>query len=306
MGGHRRVRLGLGLETKLTIAGPGHRSGRGVGRDTAAPAVAHALAVDGTSCFALVLWGPESRLAAKLKRAGPRWSFLRGHGEVIQAAVQGSISLNFDSGGMLAFIAFQPVLIGIVTLPVVDNGLVFFCSVLERLATTRRGRTGGISDPSTRRKGLLPRPALFQCCWRRACLQPEATTDKRGWSASPGGGRDGYALSGAVVVADPDPSGATVVAGQFWTRSGAQGLCRHRWLARARRPGRRCTSSSRPRSKCPRQSSPATTARPGAIDLLWTIKMNLPEALSPQLTFWYWKPSQVDAQTVVTVGIPEV
>jgi len=34
-------------------------------------------------------------------------------------------------------------------------------------------------------------------------------------------------------------------------------------------------------------------------------RFNLPEALSPHVTFWYWKPSHVDAQTVITVGIPE-
>src|SRR5262249_42692509 len=107
--------LGLGLETKLTIVG------LGVG-------LAAALMVTPLRrqlrtrwpwvglVLALVLWAPN--LIWQQLNGWPTLEFLRGHGEVIQAAVQGSISLNFDSGGgLLAFVAFQPLLIGIVTLP---------------------------------------------------------------------------------------------------------------------------------------------------------------------------------------------
>jgi hypothetical protein len=34
--------------------------------------------------------------------------------------------------------------------------------------------------------------------------------------------------------------------------------------------------------------------------------LHLPPALSPHLTFWYWRPTHLDAQTVVSVGMPEV
>jgi hypothetical protein len=42
----------------------------------------------------------------------------------------------------------------------------------------------------------------------------------------------------------------------------------------------------------------------GAIDL-YGPALHLPAALCPQLTFWFWRPSHLDAQTVVSIGIPE-
>jgi len=41
----------------------------------------------------------------------------------------------------------------------------------------------------------------------------------------------------------------------------------------------------------------------GAIDIYGR---GLPQALSPHLTFWYWKPSHVSATTLVTVGFAPV
>ncbi|MGH7777287.1 MAG: hypothetical protein ACREPI_08935 [Candidatus Dormibacterales bacterium] len=39
----------------------------------------------------------------------------------------------------------------------------------------------------------------------------------------------------------------------------------------------------------------------GALDI-YGGPMHLPQAISPHLNFWYWKPTHVDATTLVTVG----
>jgi hypothetical protein len=33
--------------------------------------------------------------------------------------------------------------------------------------------------------------------------------------------------------------------------------------------------------------------------------LDLPPALSPHLTFWYWRPAHLDAETVIAVGVDE-
>jgi 4-amino-4-deoxy-L-arabinose transferase-like glycosyltransferase len=106
--------LGLGLETKLTIMG----LGVGLAVALVLTPLRRQLLTRGPwlgLLVAVLLWAPN--LVWQQLNGWPTLEFLRGHGEVIQAAVQGSISLNFDSGGVLAFFAFQPLLIGIVTLP---------------------------------------------------------------------------------------------------------------------------------------------------------------------------------------------
>jgi hypothetical protein len=42
----------------------------------------------------------------------------------------------------------------------------------------------------------------------------------------------------------------------------------------------------------------------GAIDL-YGPALGLPSALSPHLTFWYWRPAQVNADTFIAVGVDE-
>ena len=42
----------------------------------------------------------------------------------------------------------------------------------------------------------------------------------------------------------------------------------------------------------------------GAIDL-YGPALGLPAAVSPHLTFWYWKPAHVNADTIVAVGVDE-
>jgi hypothetical protein len=48
----------------------------------------------------------------------PTLDFLRAHNAVIESSGERTLALNFDSGGVFAFLAFQPVLIGVLTLPV--------------------------------------------------------------------------------------------------------------------------------------------------------------------------------------------
>ena len=49
------------------------------------------------------------------------------------------------------------------------------------------------------------------------------------------------------------------------------------------------------------RSSRTTTAKPVPIDI-YGGREHLPQAISAHLTFWYWKPANLDATTLVTVG----
>ena len=42
----------------------------------------------------------------------------------------------------------------------------------------------------------------------------------------------------------------------------------------------------------------------GAIDM-YGPALDLPPALSPHLTFWYWRPAHFEAETVIAVGLNE-
>jgi hypothetical protein len=77
---------------------------------------------------------------------------------------------------------------------------------------------------------------------------------------------------------------------------------------RAEAPARTARRSGK--GSQPASSGPATVilagnyGEAGAIDLYGPAD-GLPPALSPALTFWYWKPDHVEARTVVAVGFDE-
>jgi hypothetical protein len=291
--------LGLGLETKLTIVG--------LGIGLAAALIVTPLRGQLRTrwpwlglLLALLLWTPN--LAWQQLNGWPTLEFLRAHGEVIQAAVQGSISLNFDSGGMLAFVAFQPVLIGVVTLPLWVMGWYF-------LFRHPRWRPLGVASlvafllylPVG--KAYYPGP-LIPMLFAAGCVQLEATADKRGWSRVTRVAATAMIVQALVALPLVIPVVPQSLLATFrldqarkdyadtvgWPELVAQVAGVYQQLS----PAEQSTTAI----------VAANYGEAGAIDL-YGPGFDLPQALSPQLTFWYWKPSYVDAQIVITVGAQE-
>ena len=291
--------LGLGLETKLTIVG--------LGIGLAAALIVTPLRRQLRTRWpwlgllvALVLWVPN--LLWQQLNGWPTLEFLRGHGEVIQAAVQGSMSLNFDSGGVLAFIAFQPVLIGIVTIPLWLMGWYF-------LFRHARWRPLGVAAlvaflvylPVG--KAYYPGP-LIPVLLAAGCVQLEVTTAKRGWSRLPAVAAAAMVLQALLAL----PILIPVVPQSSLARFGLD-QARKDYADTVGWPELVAQVAGVYHQLTPaEQTSTAIVAgnygEAGAL-ALYGPAMDLPEALSPHLTFWYWKPTHVDAQTVITVGIPE-
>jgi hypothetical protein len=291
--------LGLGLETKLTIVGLGIGLAAAMVVTPLRPQLRTRWPWLGL-LLAVLLWAPN--LVWQQLNGWPTLEFLRGHGEVIQAAVEGSISLNFDSGGMLAFVAFQPVLIGIVTLPLWAMGWYF-------LFRNARWRPLGVAAlvafllylPVG--KAYYPGP-LIPVLLAAGCVQLEASAHRRGWSRRTAVAATAMVLQALLalpilVPLVPQSSLASFGLDQArkdyadtvgWPELVGQVAAVYQQLTPAE------------------QETTAIVAgnygEAGAIDL-YGPAFDLPEALSPHLTFWYWKPSHVDAQTVITVGVPE-
>jgi 4-amino-4-deoxy-L-arabinose transferase-like glycosyltransferase len=293
------VVLGLGLETKLTIVG--------LGVGLAAALIMTPLRWQLRTrwpwlglLLAFLLWAPN--LAWQQLNSWPTLEFLRLHGEVIQAAVQGSISLNFDSGGVLAFVAFQPVLIGIVTLPLWFMGWYF---LLRHARWRPLGVTALVAFllylPVG--KAYYPGP-LIPLLLAAGCVQLEATVSSRGWSRAVLLAATAMVLQAVLALpilipVMPQPSLATFGLDQArkdyadtvgWPELVAQVAAEYQQLT----PDERLSTAI----------VAGNYGEAGAIDM-YGPAFQLPIALSPHLTFWYWKPEHVDASTVIAVGVAE-
>jgi 4-amino-4-deoxy-L-arabinose transferase-like glycosyltransferase len=291
--------LGLGLETKLTIVG------LGVG-------LAVALIVTPLRrqlltrwpwlglLLALVLWAPN--LIWQQLNGWPTLEFLRGHGEVIQAAVQGSMSLNFDSGGILAFFAFQPLLIGIVTIPLWLMGWYF---LLRHALWRPLGLAALVAFlvyvPVG--KAYYPGP-LIPVLLAAGSVQLEATAASRGWSRITAVAATAMVLQALLALPILIPVVPQSLMASFklddarkdysdtvgWPELVGQVAAAYQQLSPAEQQNAAIVAGN--------------YGEAGAIDL-YGPALHLPAALSPHLTFWYWRPSHLDAQTVVSIGTPE-
>jgi 4-amino-4-deoxy-L-arabinose transferase-like glycosyltransferase len=291
--------LGLGLETKLTIVGLGVGLVAALLVTPLRPQLRTRWPWLGL-VLALVLWAPN--LVWQQLNGWPTLEFLRGHGGVIQAAVQGSLSLNFDSGGVLAFVAFQPLLIGIVTLPLWLMGWYF-------LFRHARWRPLGVAAlvafvvylPVG--KAYYPGP-LIPVLLAAGCVQLEVTTDRRRWSRLPAVAAAAMVLQVLLAL----PILLPVVPQSSLARFGLD-QARKDYADTVGWPELVAQVADVYQQLTPVEQMSTTIVvgnygEAGAIDR-YGPAMNLPEALSPHLTFWYWKPTHVVAQTIITVGIPE-
>jgi 4-amino-4-deoxy-L-arabinose transferase-like glycosyltransferase len=291
--------LGLGLETKLTIVG--------LGVGLAAALIVTPLRRQLLTrwpwlglLLALLLWAPN--LVWQQLNNWPTLEFLRGHGEIIQAAVQGPVSLNFDSGGILAFFAFQPLLIGIVTIPLWLMGWYF---LLRHALWRPLGVTALVAFlvyvPVG--KAYYPGP-LIPVLLAAGCVQLEATAAARGWSRITTVAGTAMVLQAILalpilVPVVPQSSMATFKLDDArkdyadtvgWPQLVGQVASTYQRLSPAEQENAAIVAGN--------------YGEAGAINL-YGPALHLPAALSPQLTFWYWRPSHLDAQTVITIGMPE-
>jgi hypothetical protein len=289
--------LGVGLETKLTIVA------LGVGL-AAALLLTSLRSQLGTPwpwlgfVAAIALWSPN--LVWEQLNGWPTLDFLRGHGQVIGAS--GSMSLNFDSGGMLAFVAFQPVLIGIVTLPLWLMGWYF-------LFRQPRYRPLGVAAlvafllylPVG--KAYYPGP-LIPVLLAAGCVQLETTAAHRGWQ---------HALPIAAIAMFLQAMAALplllpVVPQSSLARFGLDEARKDfadtvGWPQFVGQVAEVYDQLS-PEERQTTVIVAGNYGEAGAIDL-YGPTLGLPSALSPHLTFWYWRPAHVNAQAFVTVGVDE-
>ena len=144
------------------------------------------------------------------------------HSGVIQSAGQGAVSLNFDSGGTVAFVLLPPVLIGVVTLPLwVLGGYYSLWTPLYRpvgvaaLVAFLLFLAIG--------KAYYPGP-LIPVILAASCVQLEAMAARRHWrhAATVAAGAIGY--SSCAQSADNGPARARGIPGPFRAGPVPQGL----------------------------------------------------------------------------------
>jgi 4-amino-4-deoxy-L-arabinose transferase-like glycosyltransferase len=288
--------IGLGLETKLTIAGLGVGLAAGVVLTPLRSQLRTAWPWLGV-CLAALLVAPN--IVWQQLNGWPSAGFVSTHASVIQAAGQG-LSLNFDSGGPLAFLELQPLLIGPVTLPIWLMGWYF-------LFRTPRARPLAVASLVTFGlflivgKAYYPAP-LIAVLLAAGCVQLETTARRRNWAhATP--------IAAAAMVLQMVVSLPISVPLVPQSSLAGFGLDQFRkdyadtvgWPQLVQQIARAYAQLS-PEE---RQSSvilAGNYGEAGAIDL-YGPALGLPQALSPHLTFWYWKPPHVVADSAVAIGI---
>jgi hypothetical protein len=288
--------LGLGLETKLTILG--------LGVGLAAALLLSRLRGQLRSvwpwaalCIAVLLLAPN--LAWQQLNGWPTLDFLRTHGQVIGAASQG-ISLNFDSGGVVAFLAFQPLLIGPFTLVLWLMGWYY-------LFREARWRPLGIAAMVTLvlflpvGKAYYPAP-LIPALLAAGCVQIELLAERRHWKRAIG-------LAFALMVMQAMvslPISVPVVPQSSLARFGLDDF-RKDYADTVGWPQLVAQVAAVYAQLSPAQQQTSVIlasnyGEAGALDL-YGPALGLPHPISPHLTYWYWKPAHVDAQTAVVVGL---
>ena len=231
----------------------------------------------------------------------PTLDFVRTHGAVIQSAAQG-ISLDLDSGGPLAFVVFQPLFIGVVTLPVWAAGWYF-------LFRNQQWRPLGIAALVPYvvflfvGKAYYPGPVIL-VLFAAGCVQLERVAAGRAWRHAERNLAIAMVLQALVLL----PLGVPAVPQSALARFGLDTFRKDYadtvgWPELVDQVA--AAYQQVPAADLPRTVILAANyGEAGAIDLYGPSR-GLPAALSPQLTFWYWKPAHVDARTVVTIGFNE-
>ncbi|MBV9579003.1 MAG: hypothetical protein JO057_10470 [Chloroflexi bacterium] len=247
-------------------------------------------------CAAALLFAPF--LAWQQVNGWPTLAYLRTHSEVIQGAGQG-LSLNFDSGGALSFLELQPLLIGPLTLPIWLLGWYFVfrsphfrpLGVATMVAFLVFLPVGKAYYPAP------PIPVLLAA----GCVQLEVIAERRNWThlMSLAGG---LMLVQAVVSL---PISVPVVRQASLARFGLDRF-RKDYADTVGWPqlvGQVAVAYAQ-LSPVEQQSSvilAANYGEAGAIDR-YGPALGLPPPLSPNLTYWYWKPAHVTAQSAILIG----
>jgi hypothetical protein len=291
--------LGLGLETKATIVGLGF----GMAVALLVTPLRSQLRTRWPWCgflIALVLFAPN--LIWQQLNGWPTLDFLRVHSSVINSQASSGALVNFDSGGVLAFLAFQPLLIGLVTLPLWALGWYYlFRNALYRpLGVAALVAIGLFLLVG---KAYYPGP-LIPVLLAAGCVQFERIAAARSW-------RRAVPIAAAAMVVQalialpmtvpvvPESSIASVGLDEFsldigntvgWPQMVAQVNGVYAQLPPGERQDVVIFASNH--------------GEAGAIDL-YGPALGLPTAISPALTYWYWKPAHLEAPTMIAVGASE-
>jgi hypothetical protein len=291
--------LGLGLETKLTIVG--------LGAGLAIAIVVTPLRTQLRTRWPwLGLLVAASLLAPNLVwqqlNGWPTLDFLRTHNAVIASSGERTLALNFDSGGIFAFLAFQPVLIGVLSLPLWLMGWSF-------LLRQRRYRALGVAALSAFLlflpvgKADYPGP-LIPVLLAAGCVRLEATTTRRQWRRLASVAVSAMVLQALLQL----PIGIPLVPESSLARFGLDEF-RKDFADTAGWPElvARVADAYQQLGPAERQATvilAGNYGEAGALDR-YGPAYGLPAVLSPHLTYWYWKPAHVEARTVLAVGLDE-
>jgi len=292
------VLFGLGLETKLTIAGLGVGFASALLLSPLRSQLRTPWPWLGVLC-ALVLMAPN--LVWQQLNGWPTLDFLRSHSGVIQSAGQG-VALNFDGGGVLAFLAFQPVLIGVFTLPLWGMGWYYLfrhpdCRPLgiAALVTYLLFLVVG--------KAYYPGP-LIPVLLGVGCVQLEATAARQRWPRA-------AVIAAAVMLVQAVvglPISVPLVPQSSLARFGLDEFRKDYsdtvgWPELVRQVAG-VYAQLTPAEQQTAVVLASNYGEAGAIDL-YGRSAGLPLALSPDLTYWYWKPAHVEADVVIAVGFDQ-
>jgi hypothetical protein len=291
--------LGLGLETKLTIAGLGL-------------ALAVALVVTSLRAQRRTRWpwlgllvttgllAPD--LVWQQLNGWPTLDFLRTHNAVIASSGERTLALNFDSGGVFAFLAFQPLLIGVLTLPLWLMGWYF-------LLRQSRYRPLGVVALSAFLlflpvgKAYYPGP-LIPVLLASGCVQLEATATRRRWRRALAVAAWAMVLQALLLL----PIGIPLVPESSLARFGLDEF-RKDFADTVGWPEfvAQVDGVYQQLSPAERQTTAILAGNYGEAGALdrYGPAHDLPPVLSPHLTYWYWKPAHVEARTVIAVGMDE-
>jgi Dolichyl-phosphate-mannose-protein mannosyltransferase len=291
--------LGLGLETKLTILG------LGVGFATAL--LLMPLRSDLRTRWpwlglvtAAVLFTPN--FVWQQLNGWPTLDFLRTHSDVIRSTGQSGFSLDFDGGGVLAFLAFQPLLIGLITLPLWVMGWYY----LFRQPRYRPLGTAALVAFLLFLlvgKAYYPGP-LIPVVLAAGCVQLEATAASRRWRHAAGIAAVAMVVQAMLAL----PITVPFVPQSSLARFGLDKF-RKDYADTVGWPELVTQVAGVYGKLTPAEQQVAVIlasnyGEAGAIDR-YGQGYGLPGVLSPNLTFWYWKPAHVDARTVIAIGFDE-
>ena len=291
--------LGLGLETKLTIVG----LGAGLAIAIVVTPLRTQLRTRWPWLGLLVAGGLLApNLVWQQLTGWPTLEFLRTHNAVIASSGERTLALNFDSGGIFAFLAFQPVLIGVLSLPLWLMGWSF-------LLRQRRYRALGVAALSAFLlflpvgKAYYPGP-LIPVLLAAGCVQLEAIATIRRWRRATAVAASAMVLQALLQL----PMGIPLVPESSLARFGLDEF-RKDFADTAGWPElvARVADAYQQLGPAERQATvilAGNYGEAGALDR-YGPAYGLPAVLSPHLTYWYWKPAHVEARTVLAVGLDE-